>query len=145
MPTSVVPKVLRNNETFRNSIINALINGTNTNWIDKFYEFRTDLNTANYTYDLPNTTVPTVFGSADSYGISKYSKKLSKNVFDNQGIECNFATLGNEGRLSTFIYEMYTNNQPFIANLYRFCFVVVFFCFFCFIVLIFYLIFVCCF
>ena len=34
MPISVVPKLLNNNETFRSELTSAIVNGTDTNWIE---------------------------------------------------------------------------------------------------------------
>lgn len=128
MPISVVPKVLKYNETFRNNLISAIVNGTNINWIEKFYQIRNFTNNStNYNYDLPDTTKPTIFGSLDEYGISKYSYRLSKNVLDKQGIDCHFATFDGEGPLSDFMTDMYTHQLPFIANLYRFVLIAMFY------------------
>ena len=116
LPTVIVPSVLANDETIREEMINAMINGSDTNWIDKFYEIRNITEYKQTVYDLPNTTRPTCFGSSDSYAMSVYSEKQA----DNTGIDWNFVTLGGEGILSEYIYEMYTNRLPFVANLYRY-------------------------
>ena len=135
-PTVIVPWTLKNNDTLRNIMINALINGSDTNWIEKFYDIRPELrNSSNYNntsdwtingydFDLPNSEIPTVFGSVDEFGISSHSYALCNNAYvsNGNGIDWNFATFGTEALLSEFIYDMYSKQLPFMVNIYRYDF-----------------------
>lgn len=115
MPTIVVPSVLAHNESIREAMIDALVNGSDTNWINEFHVIRPNISETDYSYDIPNITKPTCFGSIDSYAMSVYSQKQSRGT----GIDWAFATFGSEEYISEYVYDMYTRKLPFVVNLYR--------------------------
>ena len=121
-PNSYVPYYLKYNKTIRNQIIKSSINNSDINWINEWYNFRniTKLNNKGYSFDFPNDTVPTVFGSFDSYITAQYSYDLSRNMFDYTGLKLNFATFNSESKLTEMITDLYRKRLPFVANMYRY-------------------------
>lgn len=116
---SIVPRNLKNNNTLRNMMIEAVVNGTNKNWIDEFHKVRSNLS-SDYPFALPTYDKPTIFGSVDSYAMSSFAHNQSLHMFDqNEGMDWNYATFGSESTLSQFMIEMYKNELPFITNIYR--------------------------
>ena len=112
-----MPEVLQTDETIGNDFLRA-VNGSNgTDWLQRFYDIATNPSGHN---TLGNVTrdKPTVFGSLGSYQISKYSKKVVENIFENNTFGWNFFAMGPETNLSEFMIDLYTRQQPFIAALY---------------------------
>ena len=128
MPNIIVPKNIKNNQTLRDMIIYAMVNGSDTDWIDEFYSFRSDviiidengtINIDDYDYGLPTYDKPTIFGSIDSYAMSQYTYNQSIRMFAT-GMDWNFATFNSESKLTEYIVDMYSKRLPFIVNIYRY-------------------------
>ena len=111
---------LNNNETTRQTFIDAYTVHSDTNWTDYWY---TVWNTTEkieeyleYGFSLPNTSLPIIWGSSAHYAMCAFSQRLVDNVLG--GLNWSFVALGSEGELTNLVQDLYAKQLPFIANIY---------------------------
>ncbi len=110
-PTSLIPYELK-----YNTVIRQLLTEGSSEWISKHASSKHAQSTK---FDVPDGSQPVIWGSFDSYAMSRYSFNLTRNLFpENGGLDCQFATLGSETALSELISDLYEKQEGFIANIY---------------------------
>jgi hypothetical protein len=67
-------------------------------------------------FDIPGGDRPIIWGSYDSYAMSKYSYNLTRNLLG--GLDWDFSTTDSEALLADMVKDLYSRRQPFIANIY---------------------------
>lgn len=107
-PYSIVPSKIRDNAELREKLMNATKNGpTNYN----------ELYNTSSAYDRTNESRPIVWGSATHYFMTQYAYDLINNSITG-GLNVSFVTTGGEGSLAALVRDLYSQQVPFLANIY---------------------------
>jgi len=145
-PDIVIPKNVRDNAQYRELLINASrgIGGTcqNATAVALYGEcvdyIAMYANRSLNPFDEPSYTIPTIFGSHDTYMMSKYGNKLTKNwplgdaeeldlvlpgnITEKRnvtGLKVSYTTTGrSEAPLGALVKQMYVHRLPFLVNIY---------------------------
>jgi ABC-type proline/glycine betaine transport system substrate-binding protein len=104
-PTVLVPSVLKSDSSIRE----ALINGS-ADYVAIYNQ------SDSFSFDKPDMTKPTVWGSYASYKQSQTCFDLTRNI--EGGMNISFTPTGSEGALAALVKDLYSRRLPFLANIY---------------------------
>eukprot|EP01083_Nonionella_stella_P072585 195759_1 len=118
-PSWILPSTLRDDDTVRQAFIDAYTIQSDNNYLDVWQQIWGDnlQEYEQYGFGIPDDVNPIIFGSYGAYAISSHSSNLANHALDT-GINWTFVAFGSEGRLSSFVQDLYAKRLPFIANLY---------------------------
>ena len=93
---------------------NAFPNNGTFHYIEEAAELNENETDAAFPFDRPSYDRPIVWGSVDSYAMSKYAHGLVKA----SGMNVSFVTTGSESSLMELVADLYAQGKPFLANIY---------------------------
>ena len=93
---------------------NAFPNNGTFYKIEEVAELNENETDAAFPFDRPSYDRPIVWGSVDSYAMSKYAHGLVKA----SGMNVSFVTTGSESSLMELVADLYAQGKPFLANIY---------------------------